>query len=280
MSDPSPHNFSFLSRYDTDAGRLANQAEGYVHSDPESCLFKLRLMIEMMARRLTQMQLPDLVSPDLSTMLRALERAGSLPRERADAMHAIRRDGNAAVHGNPFPAPAAMRRLRDAHRVSSWYCSMVQRGAKVRSAPFVPPAMPTPKDTAQRKSIEAAEKLEDRIEERRHQTRQALLLFGEGFDVGQDTRRIIAELEALDKVAHEAGEPLIDADSTMMVMAMELESLLHHPRLGLTSSEAKRMAAEELGAVKAALEAREQGYEDARAALAREASIEPADETP
>ena len=96
MRDPKT-NFGFLDRCDERVAHLARQAEHYVHTDPDSCLFKLRLMVELMAKRLVSLSMPNLIETDLSTMLGALERDGSLPRRQADGMHAIRRDGNADV---------------------------------------------------------------------------------------------------------------------------------------------------------------------------------------
>ncbi|MHC4946803.1 MAG: DUF4145 domain-containing protein [Planctomycetota bacterium] len=270
---PSPDsNFAFLADYDRRVGRLGQQAESYVHTDPDSCLFKLRLMIETMAKRLVEMELPHLVSSDLSTMLRSLERSGTLPRRQADGMHAIRRDGNAAVHGHAVPPPTAMRRLRDAHGLAAWFLRLVRRGGKVKVRPFEMPARPRPAGARVRAAIERAEALEDEIEARRRRTREALLLFGTDDDTDAEVGRLHRELEALDRVAAEAGEPLVDADSVMLVMAMELEKLLQHPRLGLCSRGAREEAGRQLDDVKRSLEDREQQYADERARLADEAA--------
>ena len=69
-------NFGFLDRCDDRVAHLARQAERYVYTDPDSCLFKLRLMIETMAKRLVAMSAPDMVDSDLSSMLGVLERRG------------------------------------------------------------------------------------------------------------------------------------------------------------------------------------------------------------
>ncbi len=161
-------NFSFISKYDTRVAHLARQAEDYVYSDPESCLFKLRLIVETMARRMIEREAPNMASSDLGSMLGALQRSGTLPPRRADAMHAVRRDGNAAVHGDPTPSPTAMRRLRDVHRLSGWYVTIVRRGTKVKLCEFEPPAKP---ESVDGKVLAAAERLEDEIEARRHATR-------------------------------------------------------------------------------------------------------------
>jgi hypothetical protein len=268
---PNGTNFGFMRRYDVNVERLARQAESYVHSDPESCLFKLRLMVETMAKRLIEMQRPALSSADLGTILKSLEQDNIVPRKRADVMHAIRRDGNAAVHGREMPVPTAMRRLRDAHRLSGWFCRVIRRGDRVDEGEFIDPPPPVRITMEERKVLARAEALEDDIEVHRYQTRQALLLFGDQFDVKKDTRRLLDELEALDRVSAAAGEPLVDADSVALIMAMELGELLGHPRLGDPSREAQEVADEQLDAVRVQLEERESAYEQERERLAEEA---------
>lgn len=261
-------NFEFLKACDKAMAQLSRQAESYVYTDPESCLFKLRLMIETMAKRLAQMHLPELVSEDLAVMLSRLERVGALDRSRADVMHAIRRDGNQAVHGGRTPIPTALRRLREAHSISRWFVqSMSRDGRKVRSGPFVEPAKPAAMSGVQRETIEQAEKLEDRIEQERATTRRALMLYEDHEEAAREAGRLRQELEALDRVASEAGEPLVDKDSVMLIMAMEIEHLLEHPRLGLTTREAKKEAERQFEAARSALEARERSYRAEREAL-------------
>ena len=264
-------NFSFFDDRDRWMGHLAKQAENYVYSDPESCLFKLRLMIETMAKRLVSMHMPEAVSEDLGTMLARLERIGAVDRTRADAMHAIRRDGNAAVHGERTPVPTAMRRLRDAHVIAKWFLQSTGDGRKVRSGPFVTPEKPASMSDAAKAKLDEAERLEDAIEERRRRTRRALVLYTEGDDIERETARLRAELEALSHVSAAAGEPEVDAESVMLVMAMEIEQLLEHPRLGMTSQEAQAEAERQLEAAKKHLDQREREYAARRAALAEEA---------
>ena len=50
-------NFKFLERFDKRVAQLAKQAEEYVHTDPDSCMFKLRLMVETMAKKLSLLYL-------------------------------------------------------------------------------------------------------------------------------------------------------------------------------------------------------------------------------
>lgn len=270
MNHNEATNFGFLDRCDPRVAHLARQAEHYVHSDPDSCLFKLRLMIELMAKRLATMSLPNLIHSDLSTMLGALERDGTLPRRQADGMHAIRRDGNAAVHGNSTPSPTAMRRLRDAHTLSGWYVRNVVRGARVDPGTFSPPTPPRGTSNEELEVNDKIEALEDRIEKRRRQTRESLLLFREDENSEGVCRRYRIELKALEMVANAAGEPLIDAEFVALVMAMDLEALYEHPAFGMDTREARRIAERQLAEVKHELELSEQNYLQERAELVQE----------
>ena len=265
MSDQAG-NFSYLDPFDPRVAHLAEQAEQYVHQDPEACLFKLRLMIETMAKTLAQIRMSRLISADLGAVLGTLEREGLLSRKDADRMHAIRRDGNAAVHGDSLPGPTAMRRLRDAHQVGAWYARMIKRGARVQPPKFVPPPI---EEGHLHSDHERAEEIEDELERVRRETRVALLVFRDDEDVEKVTRRLRFELEGLDRVANAAGEPLVDAEFVSLVMAMDLEQVFEHPRFGFNSQEARARAEAQLSGVKKGLEVREERYLEERRALAR-----------
>ena len=266
-------NFTFLEKYDKRVAALAKQAEEYVHTDPDSCMFKLRLMVETMAKKLTNLQMRGDISQDLGAMLGALERGGVVPRRQADSMHAIRRDGNAAVHGSPTPVPTAMRRLKEAYRISGWFCKMVKRGSKITLHEFQPPIPPVPvsKETADLHGKLA--KLEESIEQRRGETRESLLMFGPQENVEDVSRRIIEELVALDNVAAAAGEPTIDADFVALVMAMDLEQIEEDPRHGVDSRQARREAEQQLEGIKQHLAEREKAFLNERTFLLEQRDV-------
>lgn len=253
-------NFQFLERFDKRVAQLAKQAEEYVHTDPDSCMFKLRLMVETMAKKLTSLQMRGDISKDLGAMLGALERGGIVPRRQADSMHAIRRDGNAAVHGSPTPVPTAMRRLHEAYKISGWFCKIIKRGSKVNLETFQPPDPPLPIDQATETLHGKIDVLEESIEKRRVATRESLLMFGPQEDVQEVTRRIVEELKALDNVAAAAGEPTIDADFVALVMAMDLEQIEEDPRHGGNSRQARREAEQQLEGIKKHLAEREEAF--------------------
>ena len=263
-------NFKFLERFDKRVAELAKQAEEYVHTDPDSCMFKLRLMVETMAKKLTSLQMRGDISKDLGSMLGALERSGTIPRRQADSMHAIRRDGNAAVHGSATPPPTAMRRLKEAYKISGWFCKIIKRGSKVKLEEFVPPDPPTPLDNATIGLHGRVDALEESIEQRRNATRESLVMFGPDEDVVEVTRRIKEELEALDKVAAAAGEPVIDAEFVALVMAMDLEQIEEDPRHGGDSRKARRVAEKQLDEIKQHLADREKEFLEERTMLMKQ----------
>jgi type I restriction enzyme R subunit len=263
-------NFHFLERFDKRVAQLAKQAEEYVHTDPDSCMFKLRLMVETMAKKLTSLQMHGDISKDLGAMLGSLERNGVVPRRQADGMHAIRRDGNAAVHGSPTPVPTAMRRLREAYKISGWFCKIVKRGSKVKLDEFVPPHPPDPLTKETEDFHNKIDILEESIEERRIATRESLLMFGPQEDVQEVTARIIEELVALDNVAAAAGEPTIDADFVALVMAMDLEQIEEDPRHGRDSRKARREAEQQLDFIKKHLADRENEFLEERTFLMKQ----------
>ena len=76
------------------------------------------------------------------------------------------------------------------------------------------------------------------------------------------------ELTSWDEIAIAAGEPLIDAEFVALVMAMDIEKLLEHPRFGVPSKEAHAQAEAQFDAVRNELEAKEFAYRDQRRKLA------------
>ena len=262
-------NFRFLEGLDPRLSKLGKQAECYVHSDPEACLFKLRLMVEMMASTLARITLGNALPPELGVTLGELERTGVLPRSEADQMHAIRRDGNSAVHGGVSPPSTALRRLRDAYALSHWYSRSMTHDAQQLADPFHSPKT-IAADNVVNPQVAAAETLEDQIAQRRRRTRQALMLFSDEHERQILSARYRSELEGLDAVAATAGESDIDAESMAIIMALELEQLLEHPTFGRASRDARREAEAQLAAVKRRLDDQESLFREARERLTTE----------
>ncbi len=262
-------NFGFLEALDRRLSKLGKQAENYVHSDPEACLFKLRLMVEMMAATLARVTLGNAMPAELGMTLGELERSGILPRHEADNMHAIRRDGNSAVHGGTAPISTALRRLRDAHSLSRWYCQSLTHSSAQPEQPFHVPTRPH-SEIGVESQVAAAERLEDQIADRRNRTREALLLFANDSERSAIADKYRTELDGLDSAALSTSEPSIDAETMALIMALELEQLLEHPAFGRASRDARREAEAQLNAVKLRLDEQEATFREARERLTTE----------
>lgn len=136
-------NFAFLAVHDPLLVRLAAQAEGYVFTDPETSLFKLRSWVEALARQIAAVaRLPDAAGFDLLGLLRRLNEKGYLPREVADLLHSIRTAGNLAVHDAAASQGEALRCLRFAHKAAVWFNKAYGGDPDWRYSPFLPPPNP------------------------------------------------------------------------------------------------------------------------------------------
>jgi type I restriction enzyme, R subunit len=136
-------NFSFLSQHDSLLVRIAGQAESYVFTDSETCLFKLRQWIEILARMMaTTAGIPDPTGLDLLSLLRRLADKGYLPKEIADLLHTVRTSGNRAVHDAAATQSEALKCLRFAHKIAIWFHRLYGPDPNWRHAPFVPPPNP------------------------------------------------------------------------------------------------------------------------------------------
>ncbi|HIB01127.1 MAG TPA: hypothetical protein EYO31_04375 [Phycisphaerales bacterium] len=134
----------------------------------------------------------------------------------------------------------------------------------------MPPTPPIPVDQETQALHHQIDKLEESIEQRRLSTRESLLMFGLQEDVEVVSRRIIEELEALDRVAAAAGEPTIDADFVALVMAMDLEQIEEDPRHGGDSRQARREAELQLDEIKKHLACRENEFLQERTFLMKQ----------
>ena len=148
-------NFGFLGVHDPLLVRLAAQAEGYVFSDPETAIFKLRTWVETLAKQIAvTARLPDVATLDLLGLLRLLTDKGYLPRDVAELVHSIRTSGNRAVHDASGSQGEALRCLRFAHKVAVWYHRAYGGKPDWRYPAFIAPPEPRDASTELREELE------------------------------------------------------------------------------------------------------------------------------
>jgi len=114
-------NFEILRSHWPELASLAGFAEAYAHDDPVSSLTKLRSYCEFLAKAVHyQLRLPKLVRPGLLDLLDDSSFKAAVAPIVLTKMHALRVEGNRAVHNNEGDSSAALRLLKDAHDLARW----------------------------------------------------------------------------------------------------------------------------------------------------------------
>ena len=114
-------NFTMLNSKWPELANLGALAEQYVHTDPESCLVKLRNYLELIVRWLYRTErlqhgyrasIHDLITDDTFQSI--------IPRQVTMKMDAIRIHGNRAAHGDKIKLEDAQWLVKEAHIMGAW----------------------------------------------------------------------------------------------------------------------------------------------------------------
>jgi serine/threonine protein kinase len=165
-------NFSFLADIAPDLDLLhcfAHQAERYLHSDPNSCLIKLRQFGELLAQEIAARNGESIDRGESQEiLLRRLSLNGLLKQNSSDLFHQIRKEGNRANHHGLNDYVQALRVLKYAHQLACWFYHTYVDQCKLN--PFVlppDPAIEWEKTAQELSSIkEVNQALADRLNEK------------------------------------------------------------------------------------------------------------------
>lgn len=114
-------NFEYLRPRWPELAGLGGFAEAYAHGDPIGAIAKLRAYCEQAARFIHhELRLPRLIRPNLIDLLDDSSFQAAVPRVVVSKMHALRIEGNHAVHGNRGDSTVALRLLKDAYDLGRW----------------------------------------------------------------------------------------------------------------------------------------------------------------
>ena len=114
-------NFEFLRDSWPELAELGGFAESYADPDPASGLIKLRTFAEYLVERVyTRFNLPKPLSDNLNDLLREPVFVEAIPGVVVDKLHAIRKLGNAAAHGEKTTTDNALWILKEAHEIGRW----------------------------------------------------------------------------------------------------------------------------------------------------------------
>ncbi len=116
-------NFEFLNRYWPVLAQLGANAETYLYSDPNACIYKLGLFAERLVQEILVFEkIPEPESDHThANRIRLLKRAGLLPREIDDTLYLLRKTRNSAVHTGADSVEDAKTLLSLAHQLAVWF---------------------------------------------------------------------------------------------------------------------------------------------------------------
>lgn len=116
-------NFEFLNRYWPVLAQLGANAENYLYSDPNACIYKLGLFAERLVQEILVFEHMDAPKTDNThaIRIRLLKRAGLLPPEIDNTLYILRKTRNSAVHAGTDSVDEAKTLLSMAYNLAVWY---------------------------------------------------------------------------------------------------------------------------------------------------------------
>lgn len=116
-------NFEFLNQYWPALAQLGANAESYLYSDPNACIYKLgmfseRLILEIFAFEKIAEPAYDNTH---ANRIRLLKREGLIPKKIDDILYALRKSRNDAVHQYTDSEDSAKTLLSLAYKLSVWF---------------------------------------------------------------------------------------------------------------------------------------------------------------
>lgn len=116
-------NFEFLSRYWPVLAKLGANAENYLYSDPNVCVYKLGMFGERLVQEILVFEHIDEPETDNThaNRIRLLKRAGLLPLEIDNTLYVLRKTRNFAVHTGTDSLDEAKTLLSLTYNLAVWF---------------------------------------------------------------------------------------------------------------------------------------------------------------
>lgn len=143
MAIAASPNFGFLAHHDERLAALGTQAEAHFAGDPTITLWKLRQLAEVLARHaVARLGLAVERRESLDGLIDLLTDARAINAQQRALFHALRTDGNAAVHESKGDHRTALHQLRMARELGVWFHRTWGNNRRFDPGPFVPPPEP------------------------------------------------------------------------------------------------------------------------------------------
>lgn len=116
-------NFTFLDRYWPALAQIGANAESYLYSDPNACIYKIGIFAERMVQEI--MLFEGISEPKQdnthANRIRLLKRAGLLPMDVDNTLYLLRKKRNSAVHAGSDSVEDAQTLLSMAYNIAIWF---------------------------------------------------------------------------------------------------------------------------------------------------------------
>ncbi len=152
-------NFDFLSTHSESLAALGRVAEKIFPHDPPSCVAKLRLLAEAIAKDVAHRMGLQLQQPTQAELIRAIDSRLGLDPQLRQMFHLLRIRGNDAVHevGAVIGYREALESLKVAREVALWFHRTFGHNPKYKPGPFLLPDDPSQKLNALQQQIHELE---------------------------------------------------------------------------------------------------------------------------
>ena len=116
-------NFEFLNRYWPVLAQLGANAENYLYSDPNACIYKLGMFSERLVQEILAFEHIDEPKTDNThaNRIRLLKRYGLLPHEINNTLYLLRKTRNSAVHTGTDSVDEAKTLLSMTYNLAVWF---------------------------------------------------------------------------------------------------------------------------------------------------------------
>ena len=136
-------NFDILKDRWPELAALGGLAESHTHTDPASALTKLRLFAENLTKDIYRDErLPKSKKTAFFCLLKNDAFTAVTPKVVLNKLHALRKHGNKAAHGEPVRTQRALCLLKEAHDLARWLCIQYSKAKADQLSAFVQPLAP------------------------------------------------------------------------------------------------------------------------------------------
>lgn len=230
-------NFTSIEKEYPQLAHIGKLAERNTYIDPSTTLSKLRLLLELLSKLITQYEyIDDSDRQDQLSRLQKLETEGVVPQDILDLFHKVRVSGNKATHAGEGTTEQARFMLRQTVKVVKWFYAVYENQAL--DFDFVMPV----EQLDDRSEIEALERELASAHEEVRNFKEKLATIG-NVSKDQKTERILRANRLVEKIEETEVETRERIDQQLREAGWEVNSEeLNHWKKGTLPEAGRKIA--------------------------------------